>query len=257
MIANYHTHTVRCNHASGTEREYIESAIKNGFKILGFSDHVPQPYPADFKSHIRMGMEEIENYTDTLVKLRDEYKNQIQILIGYETEYFPKYFDKLIKTITQFPLDYIIQGQHFIPDEIEGFYAGHLTDEEQDLIDYAKLTVEGMQTGLFSYLAHPDLINYSGPDDIFQMHMRPVIQTAIDMNIPLEVNMLGFRTGRNYPCDRFFSLASSMGASFIIGCDAHNPVDVIQPEAAEGFVDFLNKHHITYGDNKLELRPVK
>ena len=30
MKSNYHTHTWRCNHARGTEREYIETAKKNG-----------------------------------------------------------------------------------------------------------------------------------------------------------------------------------------------------------------------------------
>ena len=44
MYANYHTHTWRCNHARGTERDYIEQAIASGVKILGFSDHTPNPY---------------------------------------------------------------------------------------------------------------------------------------------------------------------------------------------------------------------
>ena len=92
ISANYHTHTIRCKHAEGSEREYIEAAISEGFKILGFSDHTPQPYPADYVSPIRMDMSELEDYTDTLIKLRDEYKNDIQILIGYEVEYTRKYF---------------------------------------------------------------------------------------------------------------------------------------------------------------------
>ncbi len=256
MLANYHTHTVRCNHASGTEREYIENAIKNGFKILGFSDHVPQPYPAKYNSHIRMAMEEAENYTNTLVKFRDEYKDDIKILIGYEVEYTHKYFDKLIEHIRQYPLDYIIQGQHFVPDEIEGFYSGAMTDEEEKLASYADMAIEGMHTGLFSYLAHPDLIYYDGPDDVFKKHMKRLIQAAISLHLPLEVNMLGFADGRNYPSDRFFSLASELGADFVIGCDAHNPVNVKQPEDCPGFVDFLKKNNITYGDNVIELRPV-
>ena len=52
MLANYHTHTVRCKHAVGSEREYIEAAIANGFKILGFSDHTPWPYPEGVTSGI-------------------------------------------------------------------------------------------------------------------------------------------------------------------------------------------------------------
>ena len=42
ILANYHTHTIRCKHAVGTEREYIEAAISERFKILGFSDHTPE-----------------------------------------------------------------------------------------------------------------------------------------------------------------------------------------------------------------------
>ena len=131
-----------------------------------------------------------------------------------------------------------------------------MTENEQDLIDYAELTIEGMKTGLFSYLAHPDLINFVGDDNIFQMHMRPVIQTAMELNIPLEINMLGFMTGRNYPCYRFFSLASAMGADFVIGCDAHNPAHIMQPEDLPGFADFLKNNNIKFGDNVIELRPV-
>ena len=44
MLANYHTHTVRCQHASGDDRAYVETAIKNGMRVLGFSDHCPWIY---------------------------------------------------------------------------------------------------------------------------------------------------------------------------------------------------------------------
>lgn len=45
MLHNYHTHTFRNHHTVGTEREYIESAIKNGFQTLGFSEHAPYRFP--------------------------------------------------------------------------------------------------------------------------------------------------------------------------------------------------------------------
>ncbi len=257
MKANYHTHTPRCHHAVGSEREYIETAIKEGFKVLGFSDHTPQPYPESYTSDIRMGMNELENYTETLVQLREEYKDQIKIFIGYEVEYFPKYFDTLIKELKKHPLDYIILGQHHVPDEIEGFYSGFKTDSEEKLKDYADLTVEGLKTGLFTYLAHPDLINFEGDEDVYKKHMSRVIETAIDMNIPLEVNMYGFVDGRHYPSDRFFKFAKEYDPRFIIGCDAHKPEMIRQPESIPGFVDFLNRNKILYGDNVITLKEIK
>lgn len=253
MLANYHTHTPRCHHAVGAEREYIEKAIKSGFKILGFSDHTPQPYPKDFVSGIRMRMDEIENYTQTLVDLREEYKDQIKILIGYEVEYSVRYFDELFKTLQNHPLDYIIQGQHFAPDEVYGNYMGFPTDSELRLKEYVDLTIEGMKTGLFLYLAHPDLINFTGADTVYLRHMEKIILTSLDLNIPLEINMLGFIEKRNYPCNRFFKLAGSSGVKLVVGCDAHKPDAVKQIDEVEGFADFLNENNIIIGDNQLEL----
>ena len=256
MLANYHTHTPRCNHAVGSEREYIENAIQKGFKILGFSDHTPQPYPPEFHSNIRMEMNEVEDYTNTLEKLRDEYKKDIEILIGYEVEYTREYFSYLLDYLNQYPLDYIIQGQHFVPNEIDGFYSGAETLDENKLKAYVDCTIEGMKTGYFTYLAHPDLINYAGPTKIYRQHMKRIVQASVDLNIPLEINMQGFFLNRNYPSDTFFSLASSMGAKFVLGCDSHNPKDVLQPEDIPDFVEFLERNNITYGDNIIDLRPI-
>ena len=68
LKANYHTHTTRCKHAYGSEREYIEAAIALGIKTLGFSDHIPCPYKNGFVSGIRMDMEESSEYVSTVQK---------------------------------------------------------------------------------------------------------------------------------------------------------------------------------------------
>ena len=60
MIANYHTHTTRCHHASGNEEDFVLRAIENGLKIFGFSDHVPMPFPDGHQSGFRVRIEELE-----------------------------------------------------------------------------------------------------------------------------------------------------------------------------------------------------
>ena len=254
MLANYHTHTTRCNHAKGTEREYIEKAIKEGFTVLGFSDHVPQPFEEEFYSWIRMRVSELPDYTETLVKLREEYKNDIQILIGYEVEYSRKYFPQLLEEVRKYPLDYLIQGQHFAPNEVEGFYAGEATEDEDRLVSYVDTTIEGMETGLFTYLAHPDLIRYTGSDDIYCKHMKRIVEKSLELDIPLEVNMYGFSDERHYPCDRFFRMATEMGAKIILGCDAHQPMLIRQPENTPGLSAFLAEYGIDTGDNFVTIK---
>ena len=38
---------VRRQHAVGEEREYVEEAIKEGFEVIGFSDHSPYLFKMD------------------------------------------------------------------------------------------------------------------------------------------------------------------------------------------------------------------
>ena len=54
MKVNYHTHTKRCGHASGEDREYVESAIEAGLEVLGFADHCRFVYPDGYVSGIRL-----------------------------------------------------------------------------------------------------------------------------------------------------------------------------------------------------------
>ena len=84
MTANYHTHTSRCHHANGTDRDYIEAAIARGIDTLGFSDHVPMPFADGHQSGYRIRIEELEDYVRSLEALREEYRGRINILIGFE-----------------------------------------------------------------------------------------------------------------------------------------------------------------------------
>ena len=86
MFHNYHTHTFRNHHTVGTEREYIESAIKNGFQTLGFSEHAPYRFPDGHVSYFHMFPEDLNDYIQTLLTLKAEYAGRIEILIGYEAE---------------------------------------------------------------------------------------------------------------------------------------------------------------------------
>ena len=62
MKTNYHTHTTRCMHATGDDEDYVLSAIKGGYRILGFSDHTPWKYRTDYVADMRMLPEELPGY---------------------------------------------------------------------------------------------------------------------------------------------------------------------------------------------------
>ena len=106
MRANYHTHTPRCNHAEGAERDYIERALEGGLEELGFSDHTPYFFDKPgYYSSFRMRPEQLEDYVSTLLSLREEYGDRLRLFIGLEAEYYPKLFPRLLDFLRQFPLD--------------------------------------------------------------------------------------------------------------------------------------------------------
>ena len=223
MIANYHTHTRRCGHAQGEDREFVEYAVKSGIKILGFSDHCPWVFDNGYVSGIRMTPAETEGYFRSLTELKQEYSRDIKIYIGFEAEYIPQLVEAQDKLLADYPLDYMIMGQHFNDPEYDGAYMGAPVYEESLLIQYVDRIIEGMESGRYRYIAHPDLIRYMGGSEEYEKHMTRLCTFLKEKDIPVEINLLGMSGGRHYPSCRFFSIAQKVGNKAIIGCDAHLP----------------------------------
>ena len=255
MIANYHTHTVRCNHAEGTEREYIEQAIARKLRVLGFSDHSPQVFDAGYASGFRMRPDQLEDYVTTLHSLRQEYAGRIEIFIGLEAEYYPKYFSRLLDLIQPFHLDYLILGQHFIGNEDDGIPAcPHASDDESRLERYVRQTIEALETGCYSCFAHPDILHFTGNPKAYRRWMEKLCLRVKELRIPLEMNMLGYATGRHYPNRTFFQIAAEVGNEVILGCDAHAPRRVADPAEIEASLRFLRDCGIRQPLDHLSLR---
>ena len=165
MKYNLHTHSFRCNHATGTDRAYVEAAIRAGMQVLGFSDHCPQFFPTkDYYSYFRMLPEQAFGYAESVRALQKEYKNDIKILLGFETEYYPETFEPFMAFVRQLHLDYLIMGQHFVGNEYDegSYYAASEGKKEAYLDQYVKQVKEGLDKGVFTYVAHPDIVWYGG-----------------------------------------------------------------------------------------------
>ena len=246
MIANYHTHTPLCNHAVGDMREYIEAAIESGIKKLGFSDHSPQFFDDGFVSHIRMLPSEAEGYVRSVRLLAEEYKSDIEIFVGFEAEYFPSIFDRLQAFCRDYGVDYLIMGQHTLTTERMNIWASTPREDKSILTRYVDEVLEGMLTGSFSCLCHPDVLHYTGDDEEFYLsESRRLCEGAKALGIPLEINMLGLMTSRHYPSDRFFSIAKTVGNDFIVGVDAHEPSSLTNHVDTPKLKDFLSRNGIT------------
>ncbi len=231
---NYHTHNFRCGHAIGDCFSYALEAKEKGLKKLGFSDHGPYA-KVDFG--FRMDYSLLDEYVEEIVHTKEKYRNELEIKAGLEIEYLPnesKYYEELL---TKRGIEYLVLGQHFFEDSGGKLKYVYGMEGTKEYIEYAKSAVEGMETGYFSFLAHPDLIfvNEFKWDYNCEKACDIIIDAAVKRNFMIEYNANGFRRGKKefldgvryeYPHDRMFELAAQAGVKVLINSDCHNPNQV-------------------------------
>ena len=251
MLFNYHTHTIRCGHAQGEDREYVEAAIKAGIQTLGFADHAPYIFPdPDNQSSNRMKSERLFDYAESVRALAKEYASDIRIFLGFELEYYPDFHEEERAFLNQVSPDYFILGQHFIGN---GQNAPYMQNKDNpDLLSaYVTQVIAGLATGDFLYLAHPDLPGFTAEKERAEFEYRRLCQYAKKKNIPLEFNLLGFATNRCYPCRPFFEIAKEVGNKIVVGIDAHQPSAILDRETQERALEMIKELGLQLTDKPL------
>ena len=237
MKTNFHTHCKRCRHAFGTESDYVKFAVNQGLEQLGFSDHAPFP---NFDFGNRMPFRELPEYLSAVDQLKAQYDN-IQIFKGLEIEYLPMYNYYYPELFEKYKVEYLILGEHWymLPiGEIRNIYEAESTE---DYIDYAKAICKGIETGWFSFVAHPDLmfINHFAWDDNCEEACERIIECADRNNAILEFNANGYRRlqekfpdGKRYPYPhmKFWDMVKTTNIRVIIGSDCHAPHQIFDPK---------------------------
>lgn len=241
---NYHTHVQRCKHASGTEEDYVLEAIKHGFDELGISDHGPDPANA---IGYRMDWEELDDYIAEVSRLKKVYSDKIKIYTGFEYEYKPENDERFLRAIRERDdVDYFALGQHFFINDagIEKSVFGDV--EPDDFKFYAKSVERACRSGMFSFLAHPDVIFMNMTEHSRQADemIDRVVRTCIEYDMPMEMNANGMRrpllqttAGKRYtyPYRPFWDKAAQLGARVIIGSDCHQVQDLCDDKFKEAF----------------------
>ncbi|MBQ2954135.1 MAG: histidinol-phosphatase [Clostridia bacterium] len=235
MKTNFHTHTFRCKHAIGTDEEYVKAAIEGGFDVLGFADHCAWDFATPYVSHCRMPAEQWPDYRDAVRSLRRRYAGQIDIRLGLETEYYPRYMDQLLR-LQDDGCEYFILASHFLTTEELEDYTGNTCSRDDEVRRYADQTAKAISTGMYCYLAHPDLYMMPRPefDKVCMDAADTICQAAKEAHMPIEYNLLGLGDelrgrSRGYPHSDFWQYIRKWDNDVIIGVDAHSPQALSNP----------------------------
>lgn len=235
LLANYHCHTIFCD-GKNTPEEMVLKAIALGFKHLGFSGHVDEHVCVD-----------LDAYKKELNRLKDKYKDSIEILIGIEQ-------DNLFEVKDKSGLDYVIGSTHFVPTEkIDGEYPS--VDDSIDKLkklcdtffdgDYYKLVFEYYKTESKviertnpTFIGHFDLItrfndlskeeggHYINEDDPSYLNSAiSCMKELLKTDIPFEINTGAVNRNRKidfYPNTRLLKELHDLGGEILINSDAHD-----------------------------------
>ena len=247
MDYNYHTHTVYCGHATGSMEDYVTRAIEGGIRYMGFAEHAPLPYPDGHETWFRLAMTDVPDYFQEVNRLREKYRGEIELSVGFEMEYYPEYFEPMLELTKKSGAEYLILGQHYMtPEHPNGVHVLEKDYEFEHLRDYVKLILGAMETGVFTYIAHPDMYQFVGDNLRYREEMRKICIASRKKNIPLELNLLGIRDHRFYPNEPFWKVVGEEGSPVTFGLDAHDWKDACDEESLKVAMGIVKKYGLNY-----------
>ena len=143
------------------------------------------------------------------------------------------------KKIKDKKIDYIILGNHYYEtDELHQYFGSPVN--EYYLKAYVDHCIKAIDSGLYSYIAHPDLVYYDQESKLYQEEMSRLCAYAKEKDMPLEFNLLGFMSGRHYPNESFWKIASKYQNKAIIGFDAHSPDALLKDDIYQQAFNYLS-----------------
>ncbi|AZR72255.1 phosphatase [Anoxybacter fermentans] len=199
VIADLHTHTLKCGHAYSTLREMAEGARLNGIKIMATTDHGPNmPGAANL------------DYFRHLIRLPEEIEG-VRILKGVEANIVG------------------LDGSLDVPDEIlaqldivlVGFHplCGY---EGESVEDHTRAMIGAIKNPLVDLVVHPG-------NPMFPIDVKQVVAAAMENDVILEINNSSFRGSRKGSQENCYAIAKHClkeGITVSVDSDAHISFDV-------------------------------
>ncbi len=232
-VADYHMHTPLCKHAEGWPDEYALVAIEKNLAEIGFSDHNPM---AGYFDDWRMADDEFPQYLDLISQSQNKFSDDIDICLGLECDFLPGQEAWIEKLTQRADFDYLIGSVHYLEpgwavDDPDPKWASRWQGSIESIWhQYWTLYRQCAASGLFDFLAHPDLVKKFGhrPGGDLQRFYEPTIEVIAANNIAIEVSTAGLRKpcAEMYPSQDFLKLANQAGIPIVISSDAHRPEEV-------------------------------
>lgn len=224
MPQTHHSHSGQfCpGHANDSLEDVIQTAISKQFKVFALTEHMPRHEQDRYPEEIQTGLtlkSMIENQSDyfkTARELREKYKGQIEIPIGFETDWCGPHSLELIQASLQahpfdfymgsihhvhgIPIDYDRQQYERARNQFDGtdikLFEAYF-DEQLEMLTALKPPVVG-HFDLIRLLSDDFNIDWRGMKDVWSRICRNLDFIASYGGV-LEINTAAWRKGMEEP----------------------------------------------------------
>jgi histidinol-phosphatase (PHP family) len=204
--------------------EYVLKAIELGIDVFGYSEHAPMK---NFEDGYRLVLEKQDFYQNTVLELKEKYKKQIDVVLGYEVDYIEG--DYLLDGIVNAPVDYLIGSVHYL--DKWGFdnpeFIGEYEKRDIDTIweEYFKAMQNMARSGYFDIVGHFDLMkvfNFLPKKNMKELCFE-ALKEIKKADMVIELNSSGLRKDvkEQYPSREILQLAYQLKIPITFGSDAH------------------------------------
>lgn len=251
LYGDFHIHTNFCPHGTkDTMEDYIHNAICLGVPEISFTEHAPLPKnfkdPAP-KKDSAMRWEDIDTYISEGKRLKEKYRNDLIINIGFEVDFIEGYEREITDFLNEYGevIDDAILSVHMLKAPDHSYVCLDYSAEEFSRIvslfggidhvyqAYYRAVLLAVETPLGSYkpqrIGHLTLIEKFNalfkPHLDFSTKIDLVLQAIKKNKLNLDLNTAGlFKTYCKtlYPNPDVINRALELNIKFVPGSDSHS-----------------------------------
>jgi histidinol-phosphatase (PHP family) len=246
---NYHNHTNYCD-GSSVPIDYTTEAIQKGLPALGYSSHAPVNFETDWC----MPETKLDNYLSEISRIKEKYKDVIQIYIGLEVDYFKGDKERKLNFLKELNIDYFIGSIHFLgsfengePWNIDTSYELFLkglkeiygSDIRKVITLYYETTRMMIEECCPTIIGHIDKIKmFNFGENFFKENEKwyrdqiiATINALKNKDCIVEINTRGYYKYSQtelYPSSWIIECMKKAGIPLVINSDSHHPSEIIK-----------------------------
>lgn len=232
-------HTPLCGHAFGAPIEYAKSALQKGFDLITFTCHIPMEWQAFGQAGIRMRREQLDQYVEMVKAAAEEIKPEgLEVLCGIEAEVFPDeaHMEPMDEILNEYSWDFVLGSLHAHCRSYTDWLIKKKVKDDKLIADcYFRHLIDGVQSGRYDSMSHPDVIRTYGVVKQFipeenEAVIREFLTALVEEDICMEVNTSGLNKGAYevHPDPLILGWANELGVKLTMGSDSHRPDSIGQ-----------------------------